>query len=85
MRLPPGTLLLAGALWLSSGCATLNTSDMTPACRDQYNACLDGCRSSRGVPPPPPGPGGSSTVSLPGDDESPGCVDACNRQGRGCT
>lgn len=84
MRRRLGLVLLGGTLALSSNCATLDTRSMTSACREQYNACLDGCPSTARLPPPPPGPGGPSTVSLPGDDESPGCVDACNRQARGC-
>ena len=43
---------LALAAALLGGCATLNTSNMSPACRDQYNACLDGCPKPRTAPDP---------------------------------
>ena len=67
---------LAAAVSLT-GCATLNTSSMSPACRNQYNACLDGCPQPR--------------VSQPGytnqeiDTLSPACVEACNRTAKDCT
>ena len=61
--------LIALALLAASGCATLNTAGMSPACRDQYNACLDGC---------PPAKSGDV------DFEAPSCVARCNQDAKSC-
>lgn len=67
------------------GCATLNTSDMSPACRDLYNACLNSCEPP--VPPRqfPEGSGSGNSTSLMDKSEASACVDECNRQGKSCS
>jgi hypothetical protein len=62
-------IALALALGLAA-CATLSTAGMTPACRQMYNACLNGC--------PQPNP------NMPADAAMPACVDECNRQAKAC-
>lgn len=85
------TTLLA-ALVMLAGCATLDTSAMTPLCRDLYNACLNGCRrespvtvGDNAVPP-----GGSSRRDGDpvgtnwADSGTPGCVSGCNDRAKRC-
>jgi hypothetical protein len=71
------TLRWAAAAALLSGCAVLNTASMSPACRDQYNACLDGCPQPRASPP------GYTNQDI--DMVTPSCVESCNRNAHGCT
>ena len=64
---------------LLPSCATLNTANMSEACRDAYNACLNSCPSSN--PRTPPG-GTITTQSLQIDVA--GCTNACNDRARSC-
>ena len=77
--------LVLGAATLCS-CATLNTSRMTPACREYYNACLDSCvprtRSPRDDMPMRPGEQRLGEEAF--SPEIPGCVEQCNERGRAC-
>jgi hypothetical protein len=78
--------LLAGALTLASGCATLDTGNMSPVCRDQYNACLDSCQpaSRPASRTPPDSVQGQSERRTP-DTVTPGCVDTCNQKAKSCS
>jgi hypothetical protein len=78
--------LLAGGLWSLAGCATLNTSEMSPACRDQYNACLNSCEPPRVTPQRfPERSGDNSTINIMGETDATACVDECNRRGKLCS
>ena len=57
------------------GCATLSTAGMSAECSNLYNACLDGCPKPRQAADP-------HDAQL--DFDTPSCVDACNRNARGC-
>ncbi|WP_158616114.1 hypothetical protein [Corallococcus sp. AB049A] len=74
------------ALSLLCGCATIDTSSLTPSCRDQYDACLNSCAKSS--PPPsrqPPDSVQGHAERLTPDTQTPGCVDSCNQQAKTCT
>ncbi|WP_375743809.1 hypothetical protein NR800_00570 [Corallococcus interemptor] len=86
MNLIRGLSLLAAALPLLSGCATLDTSNMSPYCRDQYDACLDGCQP-RGRPAsrqPPDSVQGHAERLTP-DTQTPACTDSCKQQAKTCS
>jgi hypothetical protein len=77
---------LALALALTSGCATLDTANMSPVCRDQYNACLDGCQpASRPARRTPPDSVQGQSDRLTPDTVVPGCVDSCNQKAKRCS
>ncbi|MBN8231211.1 hypothetical protein JYK02_27190 [Corallococcus macrosporus] len=85
MNLVRGIALLASALSLLSGCATIDSSSLTPYCRDQYDACLNSCQP-RGQPAsrqPPDSVQGNAERLTP-DTQTPGCVDGCNQQAKRC-
>ena len=78
--------LLAVVLLAFTGCATLDTSNLSSACRNQYNACLDSCQ------PPSQPPSRQPTDSKQGqaqhrtlDTDTASCVDECNRQAKTCS
>ena len=85
------SLLLAAVVTLT-GCATLDTSAMTPICRDLYNACLNGCRQPSplavGDNSVPPGGqvrrDGGPTNGAWADSATPGCVSGCNDRAKTC-
>ena len=60
---------------LTSACATLNTTGMSPACRDLYNACLNSCPQA-----PSPQPGQLNQFHT----ETAACTDRCNTQAKAC-
>ncbi|MFB1480932.1 hypothetical protein [Corallococcus sp. RDP092CA] len=81
-----GIALLSLALSLLSSCATLDTSNMTPYCRDQYDACLNSCQP-RGRPAsrqPPDSVQGNAERLTP-DTQTPACTDACKQQAKTCS
>ncbi len=71
-------------IWLFTlcACATLDTSRMSPQCRDLYNACLNSCPQQRNRV------AGTDLASLSrgpigGPDLDPGtasCTNQCNQQ-----
>jgi hypothetical protein len=77
--------------WLTvivvTACAPLNASVMSDRCRDQYDACLNGCR-------PPPGPVNGAAPLDPGQQrpmsttdfqiDVASCTNDCNRQSDAC-
>ncbi|WP_147441800.1 hypothetical protein [Corallococcus exercitus] len=86
MNLVRGIPLLAAALSLLSGCATLDTSNLTPSCRDRYDACLNSCKASS-LPPsrqPPDSVQGHAERLTP-DTQTPACTNSCNQQAKTCT
>ncbi|WP_147448734.1 hypothetical protein [Corallococcus terminator] len=86
MNLFRGLALLTGGLAVLSGCATLDTSNLSPSCRSQYNACLDSCQPSSRVALriPQDSVQGQSVGRTP-DTQTPGCVDECNQQAKTCS
>ncbi|RKH42451.1 hypothetical protein [Corallococcus llansteffanensis] len=81
-----GITLLAGTLLAFSGCATLDTSNLSSACRQQYNACLDSCQPPSRLPSRQPTDSvQGQSESLTPDTQTPGCVDDCNRQAKTCS
>ncbi|RKH64040.1 hypothetical protein [Corallococcus aberystwythensis] len=86
MNLVRGIALLTSALSLLSGCVTTDTSKLTPDCRDQYDSCVNGCRS-RGQPAsrqPPDSAQGQAEGRTP-DTQTPACIDLCNQRAKACT
>ncbi|MGE6757441.1 hypothetical protein ACQKGO_05450 [Corallococcus interemptor] len=73
------------ALSLLCGCATIDTSNLTPSCRAQYDACLTSCANS--APPrsrqPPDSVQGNAERLTP-DTQTPACTDSCNQQAKRC-
>ena len=81
-----GIALLSLALSLLPSCATLDTSNMPPYCRDQYDACLNSCQP-RGRPTsrqPPDSVQGNAERLTP-DTQTPACTDACKQQAKTCS
>lgn len=58
-----------------ASCATLNTVGMTPRCRDEYNACLNGCPKPRQNPNP---------NQISPDFDTPSCTQECNSASKRC-
>ncbi|GMT99797.1 hypothetical protein KH5H1_39170 [Corallococcus caeni] len=86
MNLVRGIPLLPAALSLLCGCATIDTSNLTPSCRSQYDACLNSCQ--RSSPPPsrqPPDSVQGNAERLTPDTQTPACTDSCNQQAKRCT
>ncbi|WP_223644110.1 hypothetical protein [Corallococcus sp. EGB] len=85
MHLVRSIALRSLALPLLASCATLDTSTLTPYCRDQYDACLDSCQ--RSAPPrsrqPPDSVQGHAERLTP-DTQTPACTDSCNQQAKRC-
>jgi hypothetical protein len=88
-----GTWFLAFICATSIGCATLNTSTMSPECRDLYNACLNSCQSTPqlsaaygvGSPGSTPGPNTPSLPAGTGNEATQAsCVSDCNRHANSC-
>ncbi|MBN8468580.1 hypothetical protein JYJ95_18870 [Corallococcus exiguus] len=81
-----GIALFAAALSLLTSCATLDTSNMTPSCRSQYEACLNSCQP-RGRPasrqPPDSVQGNAERLTL--DTQTPACTDSCKQQAKTCS
>lgn len=72
---------LTVAVALLSGCATIDTSNLSPSCRGQYDACLSSCQSPY---QPPQRMTPDSNLSQV-DTQTPSCVDSCNRKAKSCT
>lgn len=60
-----------------AGCATLDTLGMSPRCRDEYNACLNGCPDAS-----TPQPGSLGNRQLRPDVAS--CTFRCNERAQSC-
>lgn len=86
MKTLPTLALRVTALSLLSGCATLDTSNMSPSCRDQYDACLNSCQP-RGRPASrqPPDSAQGYAERLTPDTQTPACTDACKQQAKTCS
>ncbi|RYZ42080.1 MAG: hypothetical protein EOO71_09305 [Myxococcaceae bacterium] len=86
MNLSRGLALVAGGLLVLSGCATLDTSNMSPSCRSRYDACLNSCQppSWAALRIPQDSEQGQSVGRTP-DTQTPGCVDECNQQAKSCS
>jgi hypothetical protein len=76
-------LRLFCALLLLCSCAALNTMGMSESCKNQYNACLNGCPDAArmGSPEPPPTAPGTNHDLNP---QIASCTDACNKAANNC-
>jgi len=71
--------VLLGAV-VVSGCATLNTANMSEPCARMYNDCLNVCERSRLPSSAPRTAGGSQDWQI----EVARCTDDCNKQAKSC-
>ena len=77
-------VLLITTVAALSSCAALNTSSMTPACRESYDQCLDACPREPLRDTQAEGLEQSRHGIEPRYVEAASCTDGCNRSGRVC-
>jgi len=61
-----------------AACAAINTETMSPACRDNYNECLNRCPSAPSVDPSSPGFHEGLYVG------TAYCTEECNHAAKAC-